>query len=191
MDPDELTAARWEDDGGLVVPSVKIHVSIEPILATASLSQSPMRILPDDSCLDANRTSGLREKARDKLSHLYLVWASDPSNISHQEKFLKNAIQALRQEVTRIVYSTKGLCPSFLARATFAEDAFSLALQKFWAGLHKVKEPSKFAGWLFAVGNSSVVEELRRWLRRTKDGANMWEPLERDYPGESDEYSGL
>jgi hypothetical protein len=155
----------------------------------AFLSRNPMKTLPDDFCLDANRTSGLRENAREKLSYLYLVWASDPSNISQQEDFLTNAIQALKREV---VYNacSKGLCPSFLAPATFAEDAFSLALQKFWTGLHNVEEPSKFAGWLSVVAHSAVVEELLSWRRRTRDGANKWEPLERDYPGEFDEYSG-
>jgi hypothetical protein len=124
--------------------------------------------------------------AREKLAQLYLLWVSNPSDQRLQEKFALCCMRVLKTGVAHNVYR-KGLYPSFLAPATFIEDAISLALEKFWKGLHQVRDPNKFAIWLMAVAHSAVIEELMSWIRRTKEGQVNWEPLEKDIRDNGDQ----
>lgn len=113
-----------------------------------------------------------------ELTRVYLLYLSNPTNDDLREEFAKRSIDALRKKVAHYVY--QGICPRFLAPSTFAEDAFSLALEKFWSGIPALREPKKLNTWLSRVAHSAVVEELLSTIRRTKDGPCTWEALERE-----------
>jgi DNA-directed RNA polymerase specialized sigma24 family protein len=119
-----------------------------------------------------------RNDARDELAYLHEPYSSDsdPRNEERREEFAKRCIEKLREKVAYHVYN--GVSPRFLAPSTFVEDALSLAIVKFWAGLPSLSDPKKLDAWLTKVASSAVFEELRGFIRRKKDGACQWEPIE-------------
>jgi RNA polymerase sigma factor (sigma-70 family) len=114
--------------------------------------------------------------AQERLVQLCQLYLSDPTNEDLREEFAGRCIQALMKKVAWCVF--KGNCPRFLAPSTFAEDAFSLALVKFWGGIPKLSKPQRLNAWLSRVASSAVFEELRERARRRKDGPCEWATIE-------------
>jgi RNA polymerase sigma factor (sigma-70 family) len=121
--------------------------------------------------------------ANAELTRLCEAYLSDPENVGAREKFLQRCVTLLKQKVTYYaVYQRR--CPRFLAPATFADDAFSLALVKFWAGIRSLRNPARLKPWLASVAYSAVYDELRSFSRRKKDGPCEWQTIEAAHFGE-------
>jgi hypothetical protein len=114
--------------------------------------------------------------SREDLTRLYFLYITHPTPET-LDAFFQACFVNLRKTINYYVHE-KRIYPSFLAPSTFAEDAFSLAVVKFWGGVHKVRNPEQIKAWLDTVGHSAVVEELLSWIRRSKKGPIRWEPFE-------------
>jgi DNA-directed RNA polymerase specialized sigma24 family protein len=114
---------------------------------------------------------------RKRLTNLCQLYLSDPENEPLRERFAECCIELLRRKVNYTVF--KGHWPRSLAPGTFAEDAHSLAVFKFWTGISKLSHPRKLNAWLGKVATSAVFEELREHTRRLKDGPCSSENIEK------------
>ena len=107
---------------------------------------------------------------------LYFLYITHPTDDTANA--LAQCCLAILKKSVRYYVNVVGICPSFLGPETFAEDAFELAVEKFWRGLHGPRPPRQLIAWLKTVAYSAVVEEYRSRVRRTEFGALHFEPPE-------------
>ncbi len=118
------------------------------------------------------------------LTHLYLLYLTDPTDERRDELF--KASMARLKKTVRYHVHCRGICPSFMAPDIFADDSWSLAIEKFWRGMCSLDRPRQLPVWLDSVAYSAVVEEYRTRVRRIKEGPVRWEPMEKEIPGNED-----
>jgi len=73
-----------------------------------------------------------------------------------------------------------------MAPDIFADDSWSLAIEKFWRGMCSLDRPRQLPVWLDSVAYSAVVEEYRTRVRRIKEGPVRWESMEKEVSGDGD-----
>lgn len=114
------------------------------------------------------------------LGKLYLEYLSCPTP-ARLNTFLECCMRRLANVINYIV-RRQGICPRSAAPATFAQDAYSRACEKFWSGIHALHTPEGLAKWTKQVAHSAVVEELYTITRRTKQGQCLYSPLQVEQP---------
>ncbi len=67
-----------------------------------------------------------------------------------------------------------------MAREAFADDSWSLAIEKLWRGLCSLHRPKQMPAWLDRVAYSAVVEEYRSRVRRVKGCPVRLEGIEKE-----------
>jgi len=113
------------------------------------------------------------------LASLYFQYLSQPSQ-DRLDELMKYCLIRLERKVGYYVHC-EGVCPAYLAPATFVTDAFSRACYKFWAGIHALRSPQLLTLWINRIAYSAVVEELREVIRRTKKPCSLG-PIEIVHP---------
>ena len=134
--------------------------------------------------MQSKKNDPRKSEERDKLCRAYFRYITHPSDDTANE--MAQACLAILDRRVGFYVHAKGIHPSFLAPATFAKDAFSRAMEKFWAGLHRVRNPEQLIAWLNTIAHSAVVEELLTWIRRTQEGPVHWDAIEQEVPGDGD-----
>src|SRR5258708_6776558 len=72
-------------------------------------------------------------QATEYLARLYVLYTSDPTDVDRRDELLKACLARLKKTVRYHVHR-RGICPSFMAREAFADDSWSLAIEKLWRG---------------------------------------------------------
>ncbi len=114
------------------------------------------------------------------LARLYLLYTSDPTDDRRDELLI--ACLARLKKTVRYHVHRRGICPSFMARGAFADDSWSLAIEKFWRGMCSLHRPKQMPVWLDRVAYSAVVEEYRSRVRRVKGCPVRLEGIEKEVP---------
>jgi DNA-directed RNA polymerase specialized sigma24 family protein len=133
-------------------------------------------------------------KCQDPLVRAYLLYVIDPTE-ERRDELLRGCLTKLKRSV-RYYVRCCGICPSWMGPDTFADDAFSLAVEKFWRGIRSLrnpkklrrwlKDPEKLPVWLRLVAYSTVNQEYRSRVRRLKKGPVHFECMEREVAGDAD-----
>ena len=68
----------------------------------------------------------------------------------------------------------------------FADDSWSLSIEKFWRGMCSLHRPKQIPAWLDRVAYSAVVEEYRSRVRRVKGCPVRLEGIEKEVQSDGD-----
>jgi len=123
-------------------------------------------------------------QASEYLARLHLLYTSDPTDDTRDE-LLKACLARLKKTVRYHVHC-RGICPSFMEPEAFADDSWSLSIEKFWRGMCSLHRPKQIPAWLDRVAYSAVVEEYRSRVRRVKGCPVRLEGIEKEVQSDGD-----